>query len=171
MTNEQEVKRVGVVPGMAVETEHLIERLKAGTVGEVVTDEELQAICGRPTGAGQRGYANLQSAIRYVLRRFGIAWGRQAKANCIKCLNASEIVAGSTSKLESQHRTAKREVHKLGVASKIVESDIERSKINLLAAQHGTIAQMSSSSMTKKLEARNIQSPMDMNLLLANFPK
>ncbi len=83
----ESVKATAVQQGMRLATSKLIEVLSAGKVGDVLTDEQLFAICERKTMPGGDGYVNLLSAIRHVERKkYGLVWRRVAAAGCIKCL-------------------------------------------------------------------------------------
>ena len=82
----ESVKATAVQQGMRLATAKLIEVLSAGKVGDVLTDEQLYTICERKTMPVGNGYVNLQSAIRHVLKNYGLVWRRVATAGCIKCL-------------------------------------------------------------------------------------
>ncbi len=171
MTEQVQVQRIPAVPGMALATEKLIERLKAGRVGEVVTDEELTRVAGKNTRPNGDGYANLQSAIGYVSRRHQVVWSRQRGACAIKCLSADEIVTAGESDLETVHRRSKRAVLRLNIASSVETDAAKLPRLHALLAQHGTLAAFSRHDTLKKLEARQVQQPLDMKRLLEGIAK
>lgn len=137
-----------------------------GVEGIVLDDGELETLCGRNCAPGHAGYGNLQSAKRYCLREYGVVWERLPGAGAIKCVTPGETVKRAHSDASSIARRAKRTVKKLRAQDKTGISDTDRGSLAVLGAQLGTIAMMASKGTTAKLEARNVQEPLDMGRLL-----
>lgn len=154
--------------GMSPETQRLIEKLKEGKPGDVLTDDELREVCGKNTRVGCEGYANLWSAIRHCDREHGVAWSRVRGAWCIKCLGATELQDEDDASNKSIHRKTKRDLRRLKIATTHTNGmdDAGRTQLNLRIAQKATMLMFSSSQTRKKLDARNITKPLDMNRLL-----
>jgi AraC-like DNA-binding protein len=166
----EETKRFQSIPNMHVCTAQLIDCLKDGQVGDVLTDEDLTRICGKSTKVDGDGYGYLNSAIRYVLKQHGIVWKRDRGANAIKCLNADEIIQSSEQDRKHIHRVGKRTVRRLGTV------DIERLPVStrkahtLQLAQMATVVGMSSKNTQKKLEVREKVEPMDVAKMIELWP-
>jgi len=162
-----EVKRMDMVGGQkSLATVKLIERLKTGTPGEMLTDEALTVIAERDTRTGGNGYANLNTAIRYCEREHGIVWSRVAGASCIKCCNPGDIRTLSHKTRRHVRKAAHRSVIQLQAVDPVAMSDTERSEHMVCLAQAGTLAVVADNRTTKKLEARTVTKPLDLTKLL-----
>lgn len=93
-----------VIRAMSVETSLLVDKLRFGRPGDVMTDEELFSACGKHTAPGEPGYPNLSAAIKHVRRNHGIVWQRVCHEGKIKCLSSEERLVA----VESIHRQASR---------------------------------------------------------------
>jgi len=167
---QDETRRFRAVPGMHVCTSQLIERLKDGSPGCVLTDEDLSEICGKDTSVGCDGYGYLTSAIGYVLRRYGVVWKRIRGASAIKCLDAEEIVTSSEGDRKHVHRIGKRAVLRLGTVDINQLPESARKAHTLQFAQMATVVGWSSKNTQKKLEVREKVEPMDPGKLIALWP-
>lgn len=149
-----DVSKVPVIAGISITTVKLIEVMKVGKIGNVLTDAQLTAACGKDTGVTGDGYANLQSAIRYVRRNHSLVWERVYKEHCIKCLGSFEIV-GSTRRTQRKiHKASGVAIGKLKVADPNALDDEKRKEYFAQIAQFGTLRQFSSVSTTKALESQ-----------------
>lgn len=165
-TEPATISRIEHIPGVSITSSRLIDRLKTGTPGDVITDEDLTSVCGKDTRPNGKGYSSLQTAIRYCEREHNVVWRRIKGADCIKCLEWSERLEQDNKYRRHIHRTAKRSVR---VVNSIDTSELKPSdqrEVNIRTAQMMTLASMSSADMRKKLEARDIQEPLDMPKLL-----
>lgn len=157
-----------VVPTMMLPTSKLIGALKDGPIGATRTDEDLSRISERDTRVGGTGYGYLQSAIRHVLRHHQLVWKRIPGAGAIKCLGSSETVTYARSRTKGIARSARRTVQQLRAVEADVQDD-KKSEYLVTMAQAGTLAQLASDSGRKKLEARDIDRPLDLSKLLENM--
>jgi hypothetical protein len=157
-----ELKRLPNHPGLSEKTLKIIQVLRehAG-VGNVVTDEELQAATGESTAPGGNGYGHLQSAVNYLLREDGVVWARVREAGAIKHLDAEENIEARRKAPGKIARIAKKERRKLACTPLDAVEPKDRPGVLALSAQLGTLAQFSASKVTKTLEARNVDKPID----------
>lgn len=169
---KQDVAAIGM---MTRPTMQLIGALKDGEVGDRKLFEDLAKLTERTFGTidGRpgTGNGNLATAIRRCINDHGLVWQIERGANCIVCLGPGEIRETAKAATRSITRKAKRAGRKL----KTVEIDQlteEDSKEHLaLCAQVGTVAAMASTSMQKKLLARNVVDPLDSTKLLEGMRK
>lgn len=115
--NSEVTKPNFVRTNMSLFTVKLIECLRAGKVGDVLTDEKLSAICEKDVSPNGAGYTNLDSAKKYVEREYGLVWKRIYGEGCLKCIGAAEIVAN----LESEVRSAGRRMRRAADRSTLVD--------------------------------------------------
>lgn len=94
-------------------TSALINTLKAGKVGDTLTDLQLKEIAGVDVSPQAKHCAYLYTAIRYCINHVGIVWQRIRKSSSISCLNSSEIVSDSTSEISRLRRRSHRAQKKL----------------------------------------------------------
>lgn len=165
-----DASRTTTVPAMRLATSKLIDALKGGSPSDTLTDEQLKELCGKDCSVDGDGYAYLGSAIRHVLRNHGVVWKRIVGAGLIKCLDTGEIVEVAKGARRHTYKHEKRTLCKLAVAADGA-TEQQRPEVMLQLAQHGTLAHMSSSGMTKKLEAREVVETPDPARLLAAMVK
>jgi hypothetical protein len=80
-----------VRPGLCVESEILLRKLKDGKPGDVLTDAELTELCGFDTSpSGGKGYSNLHTAQDRCRREYGLNWQREIGMGSIRCLQSKE---------------------------------------------------------------------------------
>lgn len=151
---------------LRVETAKLVDALRTGSSGDILTDEQLHTVCGKGVKPGEPGYPYLQSAIRRTLSEYGLVWKRIVGAGCIKCLESREILSLGKNARRHIHRCSKRAMRQLGEVVPAELDNEERIAFHTLCAQHGTLLAMSSTSTAKKLAARNISEPVDISKLL-----
>jgi hypothetical protein len=162
-----EVKRVQNVPGRSIHTMKLIEYLEPrSTKGNILADEELSEVIGMSTRTGDKGYAYLVSAIRYVNKEKQVHWVRIRGANAIKCLMDGETLDDAGHKQKSIHRKSRAIMQSLHTVNTSALSDGDKTKHNTLCAQVGTLVVFSSANATKKLEARQIAKPLEIGRAL-----
>lgn len=145
---------IPVVGQLGVRAAALVKFLSTGKVGDTITDEKLSEVCGQSVSPGEKGYASLQSAIRYVRVNHAMEWKRVPKANAIKCLNASETLEVGQSDLRQIRRKTKRSLQKLGTVKLKDLPQEERHAHTILSAQLGALHLCADVSTTKKLTAR-----------------
>jgi hypothetical protein len=58
-----ETKEFTAIPHLHVATSLLIEKMRVGRMGDVLSDEELTGVCGHATSVGGAGYGYLQTAL------------------------------------------------------------------------------------------------------------
>ena len=167
----ESVKATAVQQGMRLATAKLIEALKDGKVGDVLTDEEMFAICERKTMPDVDGYGNLQSAIRHVEKNYGLVWRRVAGARCIKCLDGVERCGVIASNRRHIGKVARRAVA-VGRTIQVDElPELERATALVQVAQLQAVEQFARTQTTKRLVARKATGAPDMSKLLEAFTK
>ena len=166
MRDVRRFPHIGVGPIAAF----LIERMKAGKPGDVLTDEQLLALSGANCRPGATGYRSLQTAIRHVLREFGIVWERERGAACIRCLDPLERLSSARRTRRHIARVSKKAIRVASIDTAALP-ECERSDAHALQAQLGTLALFSATDVQKKLAARDIAQPPELGKLLDSFPK
>lgn len=160
----QSVNRYG---NCGILTCQIIERLKDGTPGDTITDEDMLAVTGgKATDPDGPAYQNVLNAIDYVRTHFGRTWKRVPKTNAIKCLEPSEIVAVGRTGLRLVRRTARRATRSLASIDVNALESGERTEAAALAAQLGTLVVFADAGTTKKLETRSVNSVPDPSRVL-----
>ena len=174
MENEQteqvEARRIPV-PGVSRETAALVERLKTGTHGDLITDVELSKLIGKDTRPNHKGYSNLMSAIGRCLREYRILWQRVRQENCIECVNDIGKVEVVKSKRQQIHRKARKSMR---VSASVDLDGLDDAAKRLLLTETaitGTIALATKESTAKKLQARSFDTALSLPKLLEMFPK
>lgn len=156
-----------ILHGLSLFTVKLIDLLKAGKVGDMLTDEELSAACGRNVSVKGDGYGNLASAIRNVRRNHGLVWDRIRGAGVIECKGFDGKLSIVDSDRKSIGRRAKRS---LSVMRTIDAADVpndKRTQLNVRLAQMGVLSAMASGNTTKAMEARTCGPVIDHKRLLS----
>ena len=123
-------------------TNILIQRLRDGKPGQVITDEELAEVAGYPCAAGHRGYSNLMNAIRYCECE-GVIWRRLRGQKSIACQKPAEVVEQAVSDLRIVHRKAKRTSRRLIMTDTSDLTNAEKVRHSALVAQAGTLVMVS----------------------------
>lgn len=157
------------MPGISPVTSKIVDKLKTGTIGDVVTDEELKAICGRDTRPQGNGYGNLATALKMLERNHDKVWMRVKGAYCLKCCDSQEIAVACDSDIQRVRRRTKR-TNRRGMLvdiDKLQPDDAKHFLANM--AISGTIALLSKKDTSKKLMLRDIKTPMDLPKLLEAF--
>lgn len=147
-----EVKRFPASGGGPVRAK-LIERLKDGKPDDIVTDAELAACCGLPTGTGHKGYPALLKAIRYTYRNHGVVWERIRDADAIQCLNPDGIIVASDRTSTHIRRESAKAVQKLKTVAMEAVEESKRPAFLSRLAQHGTLAMFAKRTTQTKLQA------------------
>lgn len=81
---QQEVKVIPVYGNCGSTACKLIDKMKDGKPGDVLTDVELAGLCGRNTSPGGNGYPALQTAIHHC-ENDGVVWRRVPGEKKIAC--------------------------------------------------------------------------------------
>lgn len=147
----QQVKAVGQ---LGVRAAALVELLSTGKPGDLITDEKMAEVCGQSVTPGGKGYASLQSAIRYVRVNHGLEWKRIPKVNGIKCLDGGETITVGQSDLRAVRKKSRRAMQKLGTVKREALTDEEKKTHTTLLSQFGALALFADNGTTKKIEAR-----------------
>jgi hypothetical protein len=168
---EPAVKRWTSVPGFAPATAKLIEKLSAGTVGDVLTDEELTEVCGKDCAVEGDGRRYVLSAVKHVERVKGIVWRRMRGVGTVKCLEMNERIEVALCYRRHISKSSKRAARVISTISIDSIEDGKRPGLLALMAQLGALAMFSSPDTQKKMEARGIVSPPDSKRLLEPFEK
>jgi len=166
MTQEQPQEPTSFhhVQNRAVPTQKLIDRLKDGKPGEILTDEALTEIAGgydtRASVGGRqgKGYPYLTSAIRYVLRNYAVVWDRVHGGNYIRCVEDPDKLSLANTGLNRVRKAARKSARVLGtinIENLTVEQVQER---NASLAITGAICQFTDRNTLKALSVRNVQS-------------
>lgn len=163
---EENTQSVAHIPGLHIATSLLVQRMKDGKPGDVITDEELTKTCGHDTRSGKRGYGFLGTAIKKCLADHRIVWKRTRGAWCIKCLGHAEIISGVESDTKKIHRTAKTATVKLNTVPAAELAPLERTQYFARLAHMGSLAMFTKKETFKKIETRNINAPFDVQKML-----
>lgn len=155
--------------GICPATSKIIDKLKNGEVGDIVTDEELKDICGKDTKPHGNGYGNLGTALRILERKHDKVWLRVKGANCLKCCNSTEIADVCDNDIQRVRRRTNRTNNRIVLVdiSQLSSDDAKRFMAN--SALSGTIELMSRRNTIKKLIARGTKTSIDLPKLLAVF--
>ena len=98
---------------LSIVTSRLINRLKDGKIGDMITDEELSKVAGVEITSTSKNAANLRSAIRNVQREYRLVWKRQFRAGYIKCCDALEVTNHCGKSIEQVARKSRYTVKTL----------------------------------------------------------
>lgn len=134
-------------------TNKLIERLRGGKPGDVLTDADLEAVAGFGCAVGQRCNSNLMTAIRYCEGE-GIIWRRQRGQKSIACQRAAEVVEQAVADLRTVHRQVKRTSRRLIMTDTSELSSADKIRHSSLLTQAGTLAMVSHGATRKRIEER-----------------
>lgn len=159
----------GVARGMSPSTIAIVELLKAGKPGDVLTDAALTVACGRDTRPQGVGYANLQTAIGHVLKNHGVLWERERGANAIKCLVDREKVGSADKDRRHIQRKTKHAIRKLSSVDRKALTVSENSQVNAMTAQLSAVELFSRPETRKKLEAKQAATVPDVSKLIEQF--
>ena len=105
-----------VRPGLCVESEILLRKLKDGKPGDALTDAELSDLCGFDTCPQNhgKGYSNLLTAQGQCESQYGICWQRVTGEGHIRCLASKEtdtwVAHHGTRRVRSLSRKMKRKL-------------------------------------------------------------
>ncbi len=157
--------------GLSPVTSKLVDLLKTGKQGDILTDERMTGHCGRETKVIGNGYGNLQTAIGRTERFHGIVWRRISGAGCIKCLNDEEKSSTGKNGIGKISRESRRTKRVLSLVEITNLPDEKRSGHLVCCAQIGTISLMSKPATTKKLLARGVTKSPELDKLLQSFEK
>lgn len=154
------------VPGIHFISSMLVDRLKSGKPGDVITDEEMRELCGKDTRPGGDGYCYLATAIKICLKEHRVVWKRTRGAWCIKCLVLEELLLVAKTNSVRIHKTAKKSIETMQTVSLDVIPEVKRPEYLARMAQFGTIAAFTKKDTQEKMIARNICQPFDVQKML-----
>lgn len=147
MTDERKA-----LPELSVDTQVLIKRLSASTVGETITYEELSALIGRDVQNGARGF--LATARRRLKRDERMVFAPVYKIG-VKRLDDIGIVKAGQAGITHVRNHARRVTHTLlclGNYDALPRG--EQVAYNVTVAQAGMLAHITKTSTVKKIEQR-----------------
>lgn len=162
----QQVPQYGNIT--SVPTRLLIQAMKDGKPGDMLTDEQLEQICREDCRPGKPGYPHLEKAKKYLTDN-GVVWERIRGAMCIKCLEPSEVNEGANTARRHILRKSKSAVKKLGSRNMDGATMEEKQRQLTHMGQFGALRLFSESSTTRQIEAREINEPPDMKKLLEHW--
>jgi hypothetical protein len=151
---------------MSPTTSILIEMLRTGKVGDIITDETMTEKCKKDTSTNGKGNANLSSAIRHCEKTHGVVWRRQSGCGYIKCLNASERVDVARSASSSIARKSRRTVRVLDTINVADLADGQKTEYLSLSAQHRILAVMATERASKAIGDAGINNNVQLPKLL-----
>lgn len=155
--------------GISPVTSKIVDRLKTGKIGDIVTDEELLNICGKDTKPHGDGYGNLGTALKILERKHGKVWMRVKGANCLKCCNSEEIADVCDSDIQRVRRRSKRANNRATLVDISILSNDDAKRFMANVAITGTIELLSKRDTAKKLMARETKTSIDLPKLLEAF--
>ncbi len=156
----------GAVPGMSLATVKIIEHLKDGPIGRVVSMAELRELTGKNCSVGGDGYGYLRTACENVTKNYNLFWTRIRGENVVKCLGAEETDVHVEGTLRHIHKTSRRAVRRLGTVNLGSLSEEARPAYVAKLAALGTLTELSASKTQKKLIQKNIAKAVNMQKLL-----
>jgi len=160
-------KSIEVYHPCGLVTSKLIERLKAGNTGDIITDFELTGICGKDTRSGKAGYNALCRAIHHTLKHYGICWQRVRKENLIKCSNNAEKMQAAQSCVHSAGKSTKKSLEYSSTVDIDTLTPEQRSQFLVTTAQAGMIHHLTTRKVQKKMLSQKMYEPVSPEKLLA----
>lgn len=153
--------QLGTFPGaMGLHTSRCVERLKAGKHGDTIDREQMTVIVGRSCEVGDKGYANVCSAIRHVERLHGVVWRWDKAAKAWRCLNDAERVMEATGGIKRAGRLIGRSIRVAASVNTVALTEDQRREHNLTCALAGMIRIASSGPARKRLsEQKSVVEP------------
>jgi len=168
MKTENETKSFERIFSFGPESSLLIQRMKGGKPGDLLSDEELQKVSGRDCSPGGSGYGCLQTAIRHCERE-GVVWLRIPGSKQVKCLEPGEVLSCGTQTLRHINKQSKRATLRLGSMDDEALSADERRRRNALITQAGALAFFTRTSTVKLIEKRSVTATVDPSRMLEIF--
>lgn len=164
------IQRTPHFHGVSPVTALFVETLRAGKIGDVLTDEKLDVVAGDGhCGPGGSHYSHLMSAIRIARKQYGVVWRRVPKAGYLKCLSDGERVDLSRSITRRVHRMAHRGRQVLETVDAAKLDDAQRREFGAQLAVSGALLAMSSQPAQKALADQNVTESVTLPKLLAAF--
>lgn len=156
----------GAVPGMSLATVKIIEHLKDGPIGRVVSMADLKKLTGKDCSVGGDGYGYLRTACENVTKNYRLFWARIRGEDVVKCLGAEETDVHVEGTRRHIHKTSRRAVRRLSTVNiGTISEEARPAHIAKLAAL-GTLTELSASKTQKKLIQKKIANAVDMRRLL-----
>lgn len=140
---------------MGIWTRRAIEFFKEGKHGDTITVDKMTEIVGRDCRTGERGRPNVDSAIRNVIRNYGICWRWIRDVQAWKCLNDSERVEVIVNNNKRAYRASGRNLQVVVTVDETELSESERNNFLLATATAGVMRLCGSSQFRKKLADSN----------------
>jgi len=122
--------------GMSLFTSRAVDILKAGKEGDSIDRDQMGKHIGRLCEPGDKGYANVLSAIRKVEREHGIVWRWDRTAMAWRCLNDTQKVSETSNGIAKSRRVAHRALRVAsGVnTSKLTQDELKQHSRNVALA-------------------------------------
>jgi hypothetical protein len=159
------------IMALSLPTKQLIDMMKTGKQGDILTTQELKKACGRNVNSGGDGYNNLASAIRHCINNYSLVWKWVRGLDGIRCLGPIEIVSVSESDRKSIAKRAKRSCRKLATIDDGKLADGEKVTVNTQRAFMGSLAMFASPSTSKAFEGNKILHVLPPKSILEVFGK
>lgn len=147
----------------------LVEKLKDGKPGDIVSDEELTKLCGKPTEPHGIGYPALMSAIRYTVNTFGVRWKRIRGEKAISVLKPSERVEEEYKSLGSIRRATRRTLRMASTVDTKELDEAQKTRHFAVMAQYGAIELMAKPQTTQAIESKQTYSVPNLTHVLELF--
>ena len=154
---------------MDVSTRMLVNMMKDGRPGDVLTDDAMRAACGRITAPGGDGYANLATAIKHVTANYGKFWRRVPGEHCIKCFNGSETLEFAKDQRSQVSRKINGVRRALATVDPISLPDDQRTAYFAQASQMQALHKFCQWDSLKKIEDQKPSEVFDLAKTLAVF--
>jgi hypothetical protein len=139
------------------ETRRILERLKAGQRGDVITQEEMTEVAGMECWlAKSRGSRYVYSAIRICLIEHNILWIRNADTGQYECASQEQAIKAASEHNGRARRQAKKCLNKLATVRSDEMTAEQRTTHSLQAMLAGAIERVTSKKAQTILSGRKI---------------
>jgi hypothetical protein len=154
--------------GYAPQTCMLIDRLRGGSPGDTVLDDELVAVCGLPCRPMTPGYNYLRSAIKYC-EQSGVFWKRVKGVEGLRCLSATEKLHVCDSDRKHISRVSRRSLRRLGSIERAELEANDQRRFDVQLAQHATLALFADHRAEKRIAASTNGTAIERDKVLELF--
>lgn len=140
-----------LTPGLGFHAALAVNRLKDGKPGDTVTRDEMSQVIQRSCSPGTLGYGNVNSAIKHVLTKHGVAWKWSKPLQSWVCLDeAGKVEAANDCTSQARRRATKSIRYSVAVDPKqLTAEQSQQHSVNMAVA--GIMRMAGSSGFSKKL--------------------
>lgn len=135
--------------------------------GDAVADEQLEEWTGLSCRSGDRGYAALQSAIRFLEREDRVVWRRHRTTKLLVRLSDPEKLQDMGSRRRHMHRQARRNAVVGGAVDVAKLSHEQRSQYAIGLAIDAAAYKLTDTNTQKRLATQKSTALPDLNNVLA----